>query len=247
MTICVACEWHLKPNNEVSDEDVVVERYDRMQTHYLTTGDFAALQQMNTKYPMQTRTLIEDVLKIGQVNDPEINAKYLHFYQDTTLQQIITEAEIQYSNMDDIEKEFTKAFKKLLTLLPDIKVPMVYAQIGSLDQSVIVGNQSIGFCLDKYLGKDYPLYRKFYPEQQRKMMVREMIVPDCILFYLLSYYPIPSSRNMTQTECDIHMGKMQWMVNQVVGKRAFANKYVARAERQAKTEKPKDLNTFLLP
>ena len=72
---------------------MAVERYDRVQSLYLTTGDFSALQQMNTVYPMQTRTLIEDVLRIGKVNDPEINTKFLRFYQDSTLQSLISEAE----------------------------------------------------------------------------------------------------------------------------------------------------------
>ena len=103
--MCIGCEWRLKPNNEDSDNTFAVERYDRVQSLYLTTGDFSALQQMSTNYPNQTRTLIEDVLKIGNVNDPEINTKFLNFYQDTTLQSIINEAEQQYANMDDIDSD----------------------------------------------------------------------------------------------------------------------------------------------
>ena len=179
--LCIGCEWRLKPNNADSDAGFAVERYDRVQSLYLTTGDFSALQQMSTNYPIQTRTLIENVLKIGNVNDPEINAKFLNFYQDTTLQAIINEAEQQYANMDDINKEFTKAFDNLHKLFPSMKIPTIYAQIGSLDQSVIVGNNIVGFSLDKYLGKNYPLYKKFYSEEQRALMTRQMIAPDCIL------------------------------------------------------------------
>lgn len=234
MMLCIGCEWHLKPNSEDSDGNIVVERYDRVQSLYLTTGDFAALQQMSTNYPNQTRTLIEDVLKIGHVNDPEINSKFLHFYQDTILQAIINEAEQQYANMDDINKDFTQAFARLKSMMPGVEVPEVYAQIGSLDQSIIVGENSIGFSLDKYLGKDYPLYAKYYPEQQRKMMVRQMIVPDCLLFYILSIYPLPHNSRLTQQQCDLHMGKIQWVVNRIVGRRVFGNKYVATVARYMK-------------
>lgn len=232
--LCIGCEWRLKPNTEDSDDGVVVERYDRVQSLYLTTGDFSALQQMSTNYPTQTRTLIEDVLKIGNVNDPEINTKFLKFYQDTTLQTLINEAEQQYANMDDINKDFTKAFKKLKTQLPNVEVPTIYAQIGSLDQSVIVGDNTIGFSLDKYLGKDYSLYTKYYSEQQRAMMTRQMIVPDCLLFYILSYYPLPHDQSATQLQCDMHMGKIQWLVNKLTGKKVFANKYVAIVTRYMK-------------
>ena len=71
-----ACEFKLKPNEEEGVSSTLqVQRYDRLESRYLTTGDFSALQQMNTAYPMQTRTLIEDMLELGEVNDPEIRSR----------------------------------------------------------------------------------------------------------------------------------------------------------------------------
>ena len=82
MLICIGCQWQLRPNDDDVDElKVNVERYDRIESLYLTTGDFSALQQMNTYFPQQTRMLIEDVLQLGKVNDSEINSKFLHFFQ----------------------------------------------------------------------------------------------------------------------------------------------------------------------
>lgn len=226
------------------DDKVAVERYDRIQSLYLTTGDFSALQQMNINYPMQTRTLIEDVLKIGQVNDPEINTKFLRFYRDSALQSLINEAEQQYANMDDINDGLTKAFGKLRRYVPDMEVPQVYAQIGALDQSVIVGNNTLGIGLDKYLGADYPLYKKYYPEVQRRQMVRSMIVPDCMVFYILSQFPMPQDRQLSQMECDMHMGKIQWVVNDITGRRTFNNSYVAAIDKYM--AKHKDMTVPLL-
>lgn len=88
----------------------------------------------------------------GSVNDPQINKRFLLFYQDSTLQSLISEAEQQYANMEDINQDLTSAFEYLKEAIPSMVVPEVYAQIGSLDQSVIVGNNTIGICLDKYLG-----------------------------------------------------------------------------------------------
>ena len=221
------CEWHLKPNgSDRAEDEVVVERYDRIQSLYLTTGDFSALQQLNTEYPMQTRALIEDVLRIGRVNDPEINTKFLKFYQDIVLQSLINEVEQQYANMDDINKELTEAFGRLRKAVPEIAVPQIYSQIGALDQSIVVGNNTLGISLDKYLGADYPLYLKYYPKSQREQMVRSMIVPDCMMFYILSQFPMPHDLEMSQEECDIHMGKIMWAVNKAMGKEIFKTKYV---------------------
>lgn len=233
--VCMGCGWNFKLDSGGDDSTkVVVGRYDRIESLYLTTGDFSALQHMNMGYPMQTQTLIEDVLKIGRVDDPEINSKFLHFFQDTVLQSLITDVEFEYANMDDINRDLTASFGRLKTMLPDLEVPKVYAQIGALDQSIIVGNNTLAINLDKYLGADYPLYHKYYSDSQRKTMVRSMIVPDCIGFYLLSLYPMPLDRELTQFEHDLHIGKIQWVVNDVVPKPVFNNKYVSIVERYMK-------------
>ena len=228
MLVCIGCEWRLSGSGSESETIVNVERYDRIQSLYLTTGDFSALQQMNTNYPQQTRTLIEDVLKIGQVNDPEINIKFLNYFQDTILQTLIASAEQQYANMDDINKDLSDAFSRLRDMLPNIEVPQVYAQIGSLDQSIIVGNGLLGISLDKYLGSNYPLYLREdygYMDEQRNAMTRDFIVPDCIGFYLLSLYPMPNDHELTQLERDMFVGKVQWVVNQSMNRRVFNTLY----------------------
>lgn len=236
LTTLTGCEWHLADGGKGNGE-VKVSRYDRIESLYLTTGDFSALQQMNINYPIQTRTLIEDVLRIGRVNDPQINTKFLRFYQDTTLQRIVGEAEQQYANMDDINRNLTAAFARLRKELPGVEAPEIYAQIGSLDQSIVVGNNTLGISLDKYLGANYPIYKLYYPAHQRRQMVRSMIVPDCLLFYLLSLYPMDSECEASQAECDLHIGKIQWMVNRVTGKRTFRNEYVDMADRYMKSHK----------
>lgn len=226
---CIGCEWQLR----FDETEIAVERYDRVQSLYLTTSDFSALQQMNTEYPMQTRTLIEDVLRIGKVDDPQINTKFLRFYQDSTLQMLINEAEQQYANIDDINEDLNKAFQYLKGEIPGIEIPEIYAQIGSLDQSVIVGNGMIGICLDKYLGTEYELYLKpeyGYSLEQRKMMQRKYIVPDCVGFYLLSLYPMPFDKPISQAERDIHMGRIQWVVNKAIGHEFFNSNYVHKVD-----------------
>ena len=236
---CISCEWQLKSFDD-QDVTVVVDRYDRVQSLYLTTGDFSALQQMNTVYPQQTRTLIEDVLRIGKVNDQQINTIFLRFYQDSTLQTLISDSEQQYANMDDINQQLTEAFSYLKDQIPNLEVPNVYAQIGSLDQSVIVGNGAIGICLDKYLGEDYPLYHREdygYSAEQRQMMTRRYITPDCVGFFLLSLYPMPMDRPLSQKERDTHIGKIQWVVNQAMGEDVFRSAFTKKVADYMKRNK----------
>lgn len=237
MLLMVACEFKLKPNGEFDGEPIEVKRYDRLESRYLTTGDYSALQQMNTDYPIETRTLIEKMLQLGVVNDPDISKKFLMFFQDSTLQSLISDTEAEFANMDDINSQLRHAFENLEKWLPDIPRPDFYAQIGALDQSIVIGENSVGISLDKYMGADYPLYGKFYSSQQRETMRRDQIVPDCLTFYLLSLYPMRNFDNRLQLERDLHIGKIMWVVNKAVETQAFNSQFFWTVDNYVKRNK----------
>ena len=54
------------------------------------------------------------------------------------------------------------------------------------------------------------------------MMTRDFIVPDCIGFYLLSLYPMPTDHTLSKSEMDMHMGKIQWVVDKILKKNNFS-------------------------
>ena len=230
MLVCFGCQWQLRPNDDDGAANVSIARYDRIESLYLTTGDYSALQQMNTVYPTQTRMLLEDVLQLGKVNDRDINTKFLFFFQDSTLQMMLSDVQHEFADMDDVNQELAASFGRLKEALPDMEVPVIYSQIGSFDQSIVVGNNSLGISLEKYLGSDYPFYVTHYSEEQRQLMVRSMIVPDCLAFYILSLYPLPYKNQQLQGERDHHMGKIQWIVNQMTERTVFLNKYVTEVD-----------------
>lgn len=235
MLACIGCQWQLKPaDSDAEGQHISIQRYDRIESLYLTTGDYSALQQLNTYFPMQTRMLIEDVLHLGQVNDTDINTKFLYFFQDSTLQRMLADVQQQYTNMDDVNEELATAFEKLREELPHLELPEIYAQIGSFDQSIIVGTGTLGVSLEKYLGEDYPFYQDHYTAEQRQLMTRSMIVPDCLAFFILSQYPLDGKKNAVQRERDLHMGRIQWVVNRLIGRNVFDNDFVKEVDEYMK-------------
>ena len=228
MLTCVGCQWQWRNGNHEKDNGrIAVERYDRLEQHFLTSGDVAALQQMKTEYPVQTRTLIENVLQIGHVDEPDINVRFLSFFRDSTLQTLMSDVQEQYDDMSDVEQQLTDAFQRLADMIPTLQLPRVYTQIGSLDQSIVVDDGLLGISLDKYLGADHPVYLRYgYTDRQRAMMTREYIVPDCLGFYLLSLYPFTD-----EAHADKHMARIQHVVNQVLGHKFFTNDEVNAVER----------------
>lgn len=247
MAFCVGCQWNARvPEEDNGAEGLVIERFDRVESIYLTMADYAALSQMRTDYPLQTRMLIEDVLKLGAVNDVDINNRFLVFFQDSTLQAIIEEVGRQYADLDDVASQLDNAFGRLRQLLPALEVPRVYTQVGSLDQSIVVGDGLLGISLDKYLGSDHPIYLRYgYTEQQRRTMTREYIVPDCLCFYLLSYYPMLGEEEASFESRLWHISKIQCLVNEVLGRRHFMGETIDRLEQYRRQHRSMPANDFL--
>lgn len=232
LVLCSACQMRLAPTDEEAQHRMEVQRYDRLEYRYLATGDFSALQQMSTEYPMETRTLIENVLQLGEATDPNINRTLLKFYQDTTLQAIIADAEAKYANMDTLNRRLADAFERLQKAIPSLRVPMVYAQLTSLDQSIVVGNHSVGISLDKYLGADYPAYARFgFNEAQRAQMTRDYILPDVLSYYLISLYPLRDFESRPQHDRDLYIAKVQWVANQAMASAFYHSPHVKAVER----------------
>ncbi len=230
MLACLGCEWRLRHDLRNNETDMFVERYDKWEAFFLTTGDFSAMQEMLTQYPLQTRRLIEDVLQLGKVEDANIKTRFYNYFQDSTLQMLIAEVDDQYGEMDELDGQLEHAFVRLHELVPEAEVPSVYTQISSLDQSICVGDGVLGISLDKYLGADYPLYVKYgYTDRQRSMMVRDFIVPDCLSFYLLSLFPFKA--DATKEQRDEHMGCIQFIVNEVLNSQVFDNEHVTKARK----------------
>ena len=188
MLLCFGCQWQLKPNDDDAAANVSVARYDRIESLYLTTGDYSALQQMNTYFPMQTRTLIEDMLHIGKVDDPETNSRFYRFFQDSTLQRMLVDVQHEFADMDDINEDMASAFERLLDEMPALEVPHIYAQIGSFDQSIVVADGSLGISLDKYLGSDYPFYQQIpVGHVEAGLRTHNIYSPFPMGFYLRRY------------------------------------------------------------
>ena len=167
-----------------AENTVIIDRYDRVLDEYVSLNSYTALRQMNTQYPMQTKMLIEDVLELGYVDEPNVEQRLRSFYLDSTVQIILDEVHRQYGDMSDIEEAFEEAFERQREKDPNFRTPHVYTLISCLHQSIVVTDTLIGISLDKYLGEDFPLYNKYYTREQRAQMNRNAIVGDAIQAYL---------------------------------------------------------------
>lgn len=211
--LCTSCHINGGKNKHThtNEEKISILRYDKVQSEYIKSNSFSALQKMNMEYQMPTKILIEEILEIGQVGDDTITQKLKNYYSDSTLIQLINDVEHHFTNLEAIENELTDAFIEMHQQLPSIKIPKVYTQVSAFNESVILSDSLIGISLDKYLGEDYPFYKRFYHPYQRRTMVEGRIVPDCILSIIVAQDPFLLSEEISLLDIMIYMGKCYYI------------------------------------
>ena len=211
-----ACQSDRKKEYTPTDQ-IKIYRYDRLQYEASFVNSVSALQKMNMESPQATKILIEDVLGLGSVNSPKVNERIRDYYKDTVLIQVMSDVHERFKDVSKLEADFTKAFKRLKKELPELVVPKIYTQISALNQSVVVGDSLLGISLDKYLGEDYPIYKRYYYAFQRKTMNPERILPDCLTFYLISQYPFSWEwQHRSLFDVMMYRGKIAWVVEKAL-------------------------------
>ena len=211
-----SCGISTGKGTEQKEEEISVLRYDKLLSEYVRSNSFSAMQKLTMDYRMPTKILIEDVLSIGTVKDDTISQRLQKFYSDTTLVRLLSDVEAKYPNLDEVEKGLNKGFRKLKKEVPDTKVPFIYSQVSAFNESIILVDSLLGISLDKYMGEDYPLYKRFYYDYQCRSMRPERIVPDCFSFYLLSRYDMDYHEGTCLIDLMIHSGKINYVVQNLL-------------------------------
>lgn len=233
LLVLSACRDDRQEDFFLSEGRVKIHRYDRLQFEASALNSFTSLQKMNMNFPHATKLLIEDVLALGSVDDEKINDRLCAYYSDTSLVNLMLDVEDKYKDLGSFEKELTKGFVYLKKRIPSLVIPVVYSQISALNQSVVVSDSLIGISLDKYMGEDYPMYKRYYYSYQRASMKPERIVPDCLSFYLLSLYPFPWDRNhRTLFDLIMYRGKIAWITEKALGSDDLGVKILGYDEQQ---------------
>lgn len=228
-----ACRDDRQEDFFLSEGRVKIHRYDRLQFEASALNSFTSLQKMNMNFPHATKLLIEDVLALGSVDDEKINDRLCAYYSDTSLVNLMLDVEDKYKDLSSFEKDLTKGFLYLKKRIPSFTIPLVYSQISALNQSVVVSDSLIGISLDKYMGEDYPMYKRYYYSYQRVSMNPERIVPDCLSFYLLSLYPFPWERNhRTLFDLMMYRGKIAWITEKALGSEELGTKVLGYNDTQ---------------
>lgn len=153
---------------DVSAVDVVVkiERFDQV-FNKLTAADFL---KQNTAWQQQYPYFYADyMLQMLEVGDPKdsvaLQSRVAEVLQKKDFIDLAAAVAQKYPNLDQQEKELTKAFKCIKYYFPEYSIPKLIAFMGGFSFQTPIGEDYIGIGLDMFLGTD----SKFYPALVRSI------------------------------------------------------------------------------
>ncbi|SEG02407.1 gliding motility lipoprotein GldB [Parabacteroides chinchillae] len=192
-----------------------IQRFDKELFALVDTKDTTMQVQLRKQYPQMLDILGKGILNIQTPDDPNFFPKLITFYSEPTLKQLYMEAITQYNDISDIEKKLGEGFNYLHANFPSMQIPAVYMHISGFNQNVLVGDSLLSISIDKYMGKDFPLYQDFFYDYQKQKMQRHNIVPDYLAGWIMSEYPFTGKENVLLDRM-IYEGKIKYLLSQAL-------------------------------
>ena len=197
--------------------NIRVNRFDTALFEWVDTDESAILQQLIYDYTQLLGLLSKSIFQINDTDSAVFFNQIKKHYSEPTLKSLYKDAITLYDTnspvIKQIEKELTDGFRRLRELFPNMQIPAVYMHVSGLQQNLIVADSLLSFSIDKYMGVDYPLYKDFFYDFQRKSMNPERVAIDGLYAWLTTEFPYQPQEN-TLLDRMIYEGKIIFILTQ---------------------------------
>ena len=202
--------------NYATVEPLHINRFDKDLFRLIDTEDTTLQPELIKQYPEMLDIIGKGILNLQTIETPGFFEKMRNYYSEPTLKGLYRDAITQYASVEDIEKSLGYGFAYLKENFPSMQIPAIYMHVSGFNQNVLVGDSLLSLSIDKYMGKDYPLYQDFFYDSQKLKMQRGLVVPDYLAGWLMSEYPFAGKENVLLDRM-IYEGKIKYLLSQALG------------------------------
>lgn len=200
-----------KSTEEYSSEYRII-RFDKDLYQFLKgEGDKNLLYQ----HPLFLKEYGEKVIYIGSPDSTGFINRLDKFFSEPTLMKIYEDQQIQFDNIEAINRELAEAMDSFLKNFLQVKKPQIYMHVSGLNQNVIVTDEILSLSVDKYLGVGYPLYKNFFYDYQRQTMSADRIVPDYLLGFMMANFPFQGNDELLLDRI-LYEGKLRYILSVIL-------------------------------
>ena len=162
--------------NYATVEPLHINRFDKDLFRLIDTEDTTLQPELIKQYPEMLDIIGKGILNLQTIETPGFFEKMRNYYSEPTLKGLYRDAITQYASVEDIEKSLGYGFAYLKENFPSMQIPAIYMHVSGFNQNVLVGDSLLSLSIDKYMGKDYPLYQDFFYDSQKLKMQRGLVV-----------------------------------------------------------------------
>lgn len=127
-----------------------------------------------------------DIMEVGEPGSKGFQQFEKIFRTDADIRKLYNDCQNTFSDVSDIEEELTWGFHRLRYFFPSIPTPKVYMHISGYSESIVSAPGILSADIDKYLGKDYDVYKSLFSPYQRVRMYPEKLVSDYLTGWVRS-------------------------------------------------------------
>lgn len=169
-------------------QPVTIKRFD-VDFFAVDTNNIAgSLTQLREKYKNFTDIYLTQIIGNHFANENEVTYEFL---THPVYREFYSDVESSFTDLTDVEKKLTKAFRYINYYFPAIALPQVYTHVSGFGDIIVVTDSILSISLDYYLGAGYSNY-KFVDgiySYMTQNMHREKISSDAIFWWLTTEFP----------------------------------------------------------
>ncbi len=173
---------------------VEIKRFDQALFAINPDNIKESIPKLSNEYGSFFNLFGEGIIHIGKVEDVEF-ANYLKsFMTDKMVTETYKKVQELYPNLDNLNVEFTDAFKRYHYYFPNRCIPKVYSFVSGYNQSTVLAEGLLGIGLDRYLGSSCGDYLSLgIPKYSIKDMKPTKISSDCMRAWAIGEFPFNDS------------------------------------------------------
>lgn len=191
---------------------IEIHRFDQ-ELYEVLDADSINLTCLKEKYPRFFSLYCEHILSLSLDRNRSTDRALKNWFKQKEVRAIYQSVNQQYHSIANLQNEIDLAFTNLYSYLANKELPEVFLSVSGFNQSVVSNGQFIAVSLDKYLGKDYPLYKNYFYQHELKTMSVESIPKDVVTAWFLSTYNSVDIQKLLDGM--IYYGKLYFVLSKV--------------------------------
>lgn len=163
--------------------DLFIRRFDVDFYRYLQgETDYTSLDE----YRNFLKVYGENILNISSPEEPDFQEKLKSYFSNPAIMDLYRSEQEVFLDISVSNRELSSGLDLLLKEFPEIIQPKVYMHVSGWEQKIVVTDSILSLSADFYLGSDYPHYRNYFHDYQRKQMNPDRMVPDYLLGFMMA-------------------------------------------------------------